>query len=101
MEENRSDLQVRGSAKMGFEAKHSNLEAKLPFPEWQMCGEGNYHGPGWRGAGLASEQRSAPGRIPALPRAQAGVCPPCQQHRAHRYLCLPVCRCPAVINYQL
>jgi len=43
LEENRSDLQVRGSAKNGiFEPKCSNLEARLPFLECQMCNEGNY-----------------------------------------------------------
>lgn len=45
LEENRSDLQVRGSAKMGFEPKHRHLEARLPFLECQMCSEGNYHRP--------------------------------------------------------
>lgn len=41
LEENRSDFQVTGSAKMGFEPKHSKLEARLPFLEWQMCSEGD------------------------------------------------------------
>lgn len=46
--ENRSDLQVRGFAKIGFEPKCSNLEARLPFLECQMCNESNYHHPSWR-----------------------------------------------------
>lgn len=41
--ENRSDLRVRGSAKMGFEPKCSNLEAKLPFLECQTWNEADYH----------------------------------------------------------
>lgn len=73
LEENRSDLQVRGSAKMGFEPKRSNLEARLPFPACQMCSEGNYHGPRRARLRTVRRQRSAPGRnlhrIPGLPWA--------------------------------
>lgn len=43
--ENRSDLQARGAAKMGGEPQYSNLEARLPFLECQMCSEGRYHHP--------------------------------------------------------
>lgn len=74
LEENRSDLQVRGSAKMGFEPKHSNLEARLLFLECQMCSEGNYHRPRRRSG---SDGEQGKGQllagifmwIPGLPRA--------------------------------
>lgn len=100
LEENRSDLQVRGSAKMGFEPKCGNLEARLPFLACQMCGEGNYHHPrrrsdsgGERGRGQFMAGIFMP--IPGPPRAadrRSSFSPVAQ------WLQIPVSACVPLVN---